>query len=183
MGTHWGGGKTGHFPTPLEKILWTCSSINIPIILSHYRDKLFVEITLLYFNNLDLLAHCEYYPAIFQILNIFISLPPTTSRIKRSFSTLRRVKTWLRSTTEDLLNGFLWWAFVVKELTQIILSFRMLLICLEKKKKFAVLIYWYRIIYLIILFNFYFFIYLLKLLYFYLFIRMAIIINTLYKHK
>ncbi|KAF0755562.1 zinc finger MYM-type protein 1-like, partial [Aphis craccivora] len=54
----------------------------------------------------DLLAHCEYYPAIFQILNIFLSLPPTTCTIERSFSTLRRVKTWLRSTTEeDRLNG------------------------------------------------------------------------------
>ncbi|CAI6354144.1 unnamed protein product [Macrosiphum euphorbiae] len=54
----------------------------------------------------DLLAHCEYYPAIFQILNIFISLPPATCTIERSFSTLRRVKTWLRSTTgEDRLNG------------------------------------------------------------------------------
>jgi len=54
----------------------------------------------------DLLAHCEYYPVIFQILNIFISLPPTTCTVERSFSILRRVKTWLRSTTEeDRLNG------------------------------------------------------------------------------
>jgi len=40
----------------------------------------------------DLLAHCKYYLTIFQILNIFISLPPTTCTIEISFSTLRRVK-------------------------------------------------------------------------------------------
>jgi hypothetical protein len=40
------------------------------------------------------------------IHNIFISLPPTTYTIERSFNTLRRVKMWLCLTTEeDRLNG------------------------------------------------------------------------------
>ena len=47
-----------------------------------------------------------FYPAIKQALQIFLSLPSTTCSVERSFSTLRRVKTWLRSTmSEDRLNG------------------------------------------------------------------------------
>ncbi|KAF0747861.1 zinc finger MYM-type protein 1-like [Aphis craccivora] len=54
----------------------------------------------------DLLSHCEFYPAVLNILTIFLSLPPTTCTIERSFSTLRRVKTWLRSTiSEERLSG------------------------------------------------------------------------------
>jgi hypothetical protein len=35
-----------------------------------------------------------------------MNIPPTTCTIERSFSTLRRVKTWLRSTmTEQRLSG------------------------------------------------------------------------------
>jgi len=35
-----------------------------------------------------------------------MTIPPTTCTIERSFSTLRRVKTWLRSTmTEQRLSG------------------------------------------------------------------------------
>ncbi|XP_039969118.1 uncharacterized protein LOC120780954 [Bactrocera tryoni] len=40
------------------------------------------------------------------IKEIFLALPYTTATIERSFSTLRRVKTWLRSTmAEKRLNG------------------------------------------------------------------------------
>uniref|UniRef100_A0A6P7H7R2 Uncharacterized protein LOC114347218 n=1 Tax=Diabrotica virgifera virgifera TaxID=50390 RepID=A0A6P7H7R2_DIAVI len=36
-----------------------------------------------------------------------LALPPTSVTIERSFSTMRRVKTWLRSSTsEDRLSGF-----------------------------------------------------------------------------
>lgn len=47
-----------------------------------------------------------FYPSIHNILKIILTLPPTTCTVERSFSTLRRVKTWLRSTiSEDRLNG------------------------------------------------------------------------------
>jgi len=79
-----------------ESNIWYQYWIDKNLIDSQCNEILFV----------DLLAHCEYYPVIFQILNIFISLPPTTCTIERSFSTLRRVKMWLRSTTgDDRLNG------------------------------------------------------------------------------
>ncbi|XP_050515812.1 uncharacterized protein LOC126890699 [Diabrotica virgifera virgifera] len=53
-----------------------------------------------------LIKNCEYYPAIAKTIKIFLSIPPTTCSVERSFSTLRRVKTWLRSTmTENRLSG------------------------------------------------------------------------------
>lgn len=60
--------------------------------------------------NLDL---CEvlneantFFPSIKKALIIAITLPCTTCTIERSFSTLRRVKTWLRSTMcESRLTG------------------------------------------------------------------------------
>lgn len=49
---------------------------------------------------------CEFYPSIQKGLKIFLTLPPTSCSIERSFSTLRRVKTWLRSTiSENRLSG------------------------------------------------------------------------------
>lgn len=58
-------------------------------------------------NIMDLLKHSEmFFPSITIALEIFLSLPATSCTAERSFSTLRRVKTWLRSTTgEDRLNG------------------------------------------------------------------------------
>ena len=60
-------------------------------------------------NLVDLIQEAEtFYPA-FTLLNallIAITQPCTTCTIERSFSTLRRVKTWLRSTmTGNRLNG------------------------------------------------------------------------------
>ncbi|CAI6354501.1 unnamed protein product [Macrosiphum euphorbiae] len=56
---------------------------------------------------IDLLEHSKiFFPGIKIALEIFLSLPATSCAAERSFSTLRRVKTWLRSTTgEDRLNG------------------------------------------------------------------------------
>lgn len=49
---------------------------------------------------------CQFFPKIANAIKIFLSLPPTTCSIERSFSTLRRVKTWLRSTmAENRLAG------------------------------------------------------------------------------
>lgn len=48
-----------------------------------------------------LLARTEFYPAVREALLILLTLPATTCTVERSFSTLRRVKTWLRSTMSD----------------------------------------------------------------------------------
>lgn len=48
----------------------------------------------------------KFYPAVSEALKIGMTLPATTCSIERSFSTLRRVKTWNRSTmSDDRLSG------------------------------------------------------------------------------
>ncbi|CAI6362441.1 unnamed protein product [Macrosiphum euphorbiae] len=56
---------------------------------------------------IDLLnCNCTFFPNIAVALEIFLSLPATSCTAERSFSTLRRVETWLRSTMgDDRLNG------------------------------------------------------------------------------
>ncbi|CAI6359528.1 unnamed protein product [Macrosiphum euphorbiae] len=50
-----------------------------------------------------LLKECEFFPAVKKNILIYITLPPTTCTVERSFSTLR---TWTRSTmSEDRLYG------------------------------------------------------------------------------
>uniref|UniRef100_A0A2S2QYP3 HAT C-terminal dimerisation domain-containing protein n=1 Tax=Sipha flava TaxID=143950 RepID=A0A2S2QYP3_9HEMI len=74
---------------------------------NHRRDK---QLSNKELESLDL---CEvvketgfFFPIIKQALHITLALSCTTSTIERSFSTLRRVKTWLRSTmAENCLNG------------------------------------------------------------------------------
>lgn len=60
--------------------------------------------------NLELCEVMEeanaFFPSVQHALEILLALPCTTCTIERSFSTLRRVKTWLRSTmSENRLNG------------------------------------------------------------------------------
>lgn len=60
--------------------------------------------------NLELCEVMEeantFFPNVQYALEILLTLPCTTCTIERSFSTLRRVKTWLRSTMgENRLNG------------------------------------------------------------------------------
>lgn len=50
---------------------------------------------------LDLLPFTKFYPAVRYALLVLLTLPATTCTVERSFSTLRRVKTWLRSTMSD----------------------------------------------------------------------------------
>ena len=50
---------------------------------------------------LDILSHIEFYPAIHEAIVILLTLPVTTCTIERSFSTMRCVKTWLRTTMAD----------------------------------------------------------------------------------
>lgn len=55
---------------------------------------------------IDLLSHTDFYPSIREAILILLTLPTTTCAIERSFSTLHRVKTWLRSTmADDRLSG------------------------------------------------------------------------------
>ena len=50
---------------------------------------------------IDLLDSAEFFPGVKQALLAYVTLPATTCTVERSFSTLRKVKTWLRSTMSD----------------------------------------------------------------------------------
>ena len=53
-----------------------------------------------------LMCDVKIFPTVHKLLQIFVTLPVTTAVSERSFSTLRRLKTYLRNTTcEDRLNG------------------------------------------------------------------------------
>lgn len=58
-------------------------------------------------NATDALEKCTLmYPNIRKLLKIFATLPVSTATAERSFSTLRRLKTYLRTTIgADRLNG------------------------------------------------------------------------------
>ncbi|XP_025415123.1 52 kDa repressor of the inhibitor of the protein kinase-like [Sipha flava] len=59
-------------------------------------------------NALDAIRRCDpiIFPNIFMLLNILYCLPVSTSTPERSFSSLKRIKTYLRnSMKEDRLNG------------------------------------------------------------------------------
>lgn len=55
--------------------------------------------------NKDIINLLEYskifLPSIAIVLEIFLSIPATSCMAERSFSTLRKVKTWLRSTMSE----------------------------------------------------------------------------------
>jgi hypothetical protein len=53
-----------------------------------------------------LICNCDLFPVIKQLLKILATLPVSTCTSERSFSTLRRLKTYLRNTMcEERLNG------------------------------------------------------------------------------
>lgn len=55
---------------------------------------------------INLLDEANLYPAVHIALTIALTLPVTTCSVERTFSTLRRVKTWTRNTIGDnRLNG------------------------------------------------------------------------------
>ena len=58
-------------------------------------------------NCLELLKESSvFFPNISRCIKLFLTLPVTTCSVERSFSTLRRLKKWLRSTiSEERLNG------------------------------------------------------------------------------
>ncbi|KAE9537023.1 hypothetical protein AGLY_006830 [Aphis glycines] len=58
--------------------------------------------------HIDALKRCNYdcFPEINILLNILVTLPATTASAERNFSSLRRIKTWMRTRiSEDRLNG------------------------------------------------------------------------------
>lgn len=72
-----------------------------------WRDKKIKKQELKELQLVDVLKETEtFFPATKYALHIALAQPCTTSSIERTFSTLRRVKTWLRSTmSENRLNG------------------------------------------------------------------------------
>ena len=50
---------------------------------------------------IDLLEETTVFPAVRKVILVALTLPATSCTVERSFSTLRRVKTWLRSTMGD----------------------------------------------------------------------------------
>ncbi|KAL4112857.1 hypothetical protein QTP88_016577 [Uroleucon formosanum] len=51
---------------------------------------------------IDLLEESKYYPAVNTALQIAITLPATSCSVERTFSALRRIKTWVRSTMSNM---------------------------------------------------------------------------------
>ncbi|CAH0551331.1 unnamed protein product [Brassicogethes aeneus] len=72
-----------------------------------WKEKKTTEDQLKGVEIIDLLDETDvFYPILKQALLILITIPCTTATVERSFSTLRRVKTWLRSTMgEERLTG------------------------------------------------------------------------------
>jgi len=59
-------------------------------------------------NAINILNNCnsDLFPNVFKLLQILVTLPVTSCEAERSFSTLKRIKTYLRnSTSESRLNG------------------------------------------------------------------------------
>ena len=57
---------------------------------------------------IDMFNEAALFPAVRKAICTAMALPVSTCTVERSFSTLRKVKTWLRSTmTEDRLNGLI----------------------------------------------------------------------------
>ena len=48
-----------------------------------------------------IIRYCKFYPVVRHALLIALTLSSTTCTVERSFSTLRRVKTWLRTTSGE----------------------------------------------------------------------------------
>lgn len=59
-------------------------------------------------NAIEILKICnpDFYPNVYKLLQILVTLPVTSCEAERSFSSLKRIKTYLRnSTSETRLNG------------------------------------------------------------------------------
>ena len=55
---------------------------------------------------IELMNQTTLFPAVRKVILIALTLPATSCTVEKSFSTLRKVKTWLRSTMSDIrLSG------------------------------------------------------------------------------
>lgn len=69
---------------------------------SHWEEKKLSDEQLKNLDLCDVINETEmFFPSVKHALQISLAQPSTTCTIERSFSTLRRVKTWLRSTMGD----------------------------------------------------------------------------------
>jgi len=110
---------TGNSPTSEEKEKMRnlidfykedVQAINDEVVLSEYElwcAQYYNSVTLPK-TGMDALRNCNktLYPNIYKLLKIFVTLPASTALPERTFSTLKRTKTYLRSTTGEIrLNG------------------------------------------------------------------------------
>ena len=86
-----------------ELLRWRGSGIKMKwLFLTMQLIPLSIQFNFNLFNSIfNSIQHydCEFYPNIHQLLRILCTLPITSAECKRSFSTLHRLKTYLRSTT------------------------------------------------------------------------------------
>lgn len=82
-------------------------SAEIELWYNTWKDKQLSEEAMKNLEVCDVITEADtFFPAVSHALEILLALPCTTCTVERSFSTLRRVKTWLRSTMgENRLNG------------------------------------------------------------------------------
>lgn len=74
----------------------------------HQVFKLRLETNLKMVTAIEVISNCNnaLYPNIYKLLTILLTLPVTSCEAERSFSTLKRIKTYLRNSTADnSLNG------------------------------------------------------------------------------
>jgi len=74
----------------------------------HQVFKLRLETNLKMVTAIEVISNCNnaLYPNIYKLLTILLTLPVTSCEAERSFSTLKRIKTYLRNSTADnRLNG------------------------------------------------------------------------------
>lgn len=82
-------------------------SAEIELWYNTWKDKQLSEEAMKNLEMCDVITEAStFFPAVSHTLEILLALPCTTCTVERLFSTLRRVKTWLRSTMgENRLNG------------------------------------------------------------------------------
>ena len=56
-------------------------------------------------NFIDLVRHIKLYPVVRQVFITLLTLPATTYSVERSFSTLRRVKTWYGKKGQNMVKN------------------------------------------------------------------------------
>lgn len=59
------------------------------------------------------LCNKQVYPSVFKLLQIFATLPLSTASSERSFSNLKRIKTYLRNTMSQVNQYWLIYSFII----------------------------------------------------------------------